>query len=63
MLSLYRGGRHADALANCRRARETLHDQLGLEPGHELRELEQRILTHDPGSRRPSHRGSSRRRY
>lgn len=44
MTALYRSGRQADALAVYRRARRTVVDELGLEPGHALRELEQRIL-------------------
>ena len=54
MLALYRAGRQADALEAYRSARETLVDELGLEPGPELRELEQAILRQDEGlSRRP----------
>ena len=48
MVGLYRSGRQADALAAFRSAREQLVDQLGLEPGPALRELERRILAHDP---------------
>ena len=47
MLALYRCGRQADALDAYHRARRTL-DDLGLEPGPELRRLERRILEHDP---------------
>jgi len=48
MLALYRAGRQADALDAYRRARATLVEQLGIEPGEELRKLEQAILRHDP---------------
>ena len=48
MLALYRGGRQAEALEAYRRAREVLVEQLALEPGGELRELERAILAHDP---------------
>jgi predicted ATPase/DNA-binding SARP family transcriptional activator len=47
MLALYRGGRQADALDTYREARRVLVDELGLEPGPELRELEQAILRQD----------------
>jgi DNA-binding SARP family transcriptional activator len=48
MLALYRSGRQADALAAYRAARHTLSEELGLEPGAELRQLEQAILCQDP---------------
>ena len=47
MLALYRSGRQADALDAYQAARRTLDDELGLEPGPELRELEAAILRHD----------------
>ena len=43
----YRAGRQADALASYQRVRRQLADELGLEPGRQLQDLEQRILTHD----------------
>jgi YVTN family beta-propeller protein len=48
MLALYRVGRQADALAAYQAARRTLVEELGLEPGQELRRLEAEILRHDP---------------
>jgi DNA-binding SARP family transcriptional activator/tetratricopeptide (TPR) repeat protein len=48
MLALYRAGRQSDALGAYRAARETLVEEVGLEPGAELRELEAAILRHDP---------------
>src|SRR5919198_3689410 len=48
MLALYRAGRQADALAAYQRARTTLVEQLGIEPGDALRRLERAILAHDP---------------
>jgi DNA-binding SARP family transcriptional activator len=53
MLALYREGRQADALDAYRRARDLLVSDLGLEPGPALRELERRILDHDPSLDRP----------
>jgi DNA-binding SARP family transcriptional activator len=48
MLALYRSGRQAEALRAYQEARRTLADELGLEPGQELKELEQAILGQDP---------------
>lgn len=47
MLALYRGGRHTDALGVYNRVRSRLVDQLGLEPGRGLQQLQQSILRHD----------------
>jgi DNA-binding SARP family transcriptional activator len=47
-LALYRTGRQADALAVLRRARATLVDGLGLDPGPGLRRLEADVLAQDP---------------
>ena len=48
MLALYRSGRQAEALDVYRHARRELSEQLGLEPGEELKRLEQAILRQDP---------------
>ena len=47
MVALYRDGRQADALATYQRARSWLADELGLDPGLQLQQLEQQILAHD----------------
>ncbi len=48
MVALYRSGRRDEALAAARVARQRLVEELGLEPGPELRELERRILSGEP---------------
>ena len=48
MLALYRSGRQADALEAFQEARRVLADDLGLEPGPELRRLQEAIIAHDP---------------
>jgi DNA-binding SARP family transcriptional activator/streptogramin lyase len=48
MLALYRDGRQADALETYRRARKMLSQEVGLEPGPQLQELERRMLNQDP---------------
>ena len=47
-LGQYRSGRQADALGSLRRAREHLAEELGIDPGPDLRALEQSILRQDP---------------
>jgi YVTN family beta-propeller protein len=48
MLSLYRAGRQADALAAYQSFRRRFAQELGLEPSAELRGLERRMLEQDP---------------
>jgi predicted ATPase/DNA-binding SARP family transcriptional activator len=55
VLALYRDERQADALAAYRRARAMLAAELGLQPGEELRRLEQAVLRQEvPEARPPS---------
>jgi DNA-binding SARP family transcriptional activator/tetratricopeptide (TPR) repeat protein len=48
MRAMYRSGRQSDALEAYRRARRALVDELGVEPGRQLREVERLILAQDP---------------
>ena len=48
MIALYRCGRQGEALAVYRQARRALASELGIEPGPDLQEAHQRILTADP---------------
>jgi DNA-binding SARP family transcriptional activator len=48
MLALYRCGRQAEALEAYRQARETLVEEIGIEPSAELRRLHEAILRQDP---------------
>jgi DNA-binding SARP family transcriptional activator len=56
MLALYRAGRQADALATYRRAHRVFVDELGVEPGVQLRELQRAILVQDAALDDPEHR-------
>ena len=47
MLALYRAGRQSEALGAYREARETLIEQIGVEPGPELQDLQAAILAQD----------------
>lgn len=57
MTGLYRSGRPADALAAYGRTRAVLAEELGVDPGPELRELHRRMLDQDPGLGLPSGAG------
>ena len=49
MLALYRSGRQAESLEVHQSFRRMLDEELGIEPGQPLRDLERRILQQDPG--------------
>ncbi|HZB06985.1 MAG TPA: BTAD domain-containing putative transcriptional regulator, partial [Thermoleophilaceae bacterium] len=53
MLALYRADRQADALQAYHDARTRLVEELGIEPGERLRELERAILAQDPALAHP----------
>ncbi|HEU5084586.1 MAG TPA: BTAD domain-containing putative transcriptional regulator [Acidimicrobiales bacterium] len=47
-VALYRAGRQREALASLQDARRALADDVGIDPGPELRRIEAAILAHDP---------------
>ncbi|MCI4066267.1 tetratricopeptide repeat protein [Micromonospora sp. R77] len=51
MVALYRSGRSAEALEAYRAGRRITVDELGIEPGEQLRRLETAILAEDPSLR------------
>src|SRR4051794_38179220 len=53
MTALYRCDRQADALATYARARDRLADELGIDPGQALQQLELAILRQDPALAAP----------
>jgi predicted ATPase/DNA-binding SARP family transcriptional activator len=54
MLALYRSGRAGEALEVYRQTHRLLVDELGIEPGEELRALERAILRSDPALELPT---------
>jgi DNA-binding SARP family transcriptional activator len=48
MLALYRSGRQSEALAAYQDARGKLVEELGIEPGRHLRDLQQSVLNQEP---------------
>ncbi|MGL6279557.1 MAG: BTAD domain-containing putative transcriptional regulator, partial [Gaiella sp.] len=68
MLALYRAGRQTEALDVYTQTRQRLADELGLEPGPLLKDMQQQILAHDarltaapPPSSRPKEPGETPR--
>ncbi len=59
MIALYRDGQQAAALAAYQAARSVLIDELGAEPGQQLRRLQQQILTSDPALAAPASPGAN----
>jgi predicted ATPase/DNA-binding SARP family transcriptional activator len=54
MLALYRSGRQAEALQAYQSARRALVEELGIEPGERLRELERAVLAQDAALATPA---------
>ncbi len=67
MIALYRSGRQAEALTVYRRARQTMIDELGIEPNESLQQLEYAILTSDesldPPGRQQQHQQQQHQRH
>src|SRR6201997_2907335 len=59
MLALYRAGRQGEALGAYQRARALLADELGVDPGPELRRLEAAIVAQDAALETPAAQQSS----
>jgi len=53
IVARYRCGQQADALAAAREARHVLAQELGIDPGPELVDLESKVLAHDPSLEAP----------
>ncbi len=54
MLALYRSGRQAEALEAYAELRRRLVEEIGVEPGAELRDLQGRVLAQDPSLHLPA---------
>jgi DNA-binding SARP family transcriptional activator len=55
MLALYRSRRQADAVSTYRRAHRAFADELGIEPGSHLRELQRAMLAQSPALDQPDY--------
>jgi predicted ATPase/DNA-binding SARP family transcriptional activator len=62
VIALYRSDRQADALAACRHAHQMFVDELGIDPGPRLRQLERLVLRQDPSLAAPAADGRRRAR-
>lgn len=62
VLALYRCGRQAEALAACRKAYRVFTHELGIDPGPQLKHLENLVLRQDPSLAAPA-RASHRRHH
>lgn len=54
MLALYRSGRQAEALEQYQRIQHALAEDVGIDPGADLRQLHQRVLNADPALNPPT---------
>ncbi|MDQ0809559.1 DNA-binding SARP family transcriptional activator/Tfp pilus assembly protein PilF [Streptomyces sp. B3I7] len=61
MTALFRTGRVSDALLTYQEAREVLREELGVDPGPELRALHRAVLTNDPALLGPDPRAATAR--
>lgn len=55
MLALYRSDRQADAVSTYRRAHRAFADELGIEPGSHLRDLQRAMLAQSPALDQPDY--------
>ena len=60
MWALFQDGRQAQALAAFDETRRLLVDELGADPGPGLRDMQARVLQHDPGLEIPAGLAPSR---